>query len=234
MVLLKTLNFWRPNRAPKVLLGIILFGTAACSTSDVSRTTSISVGTGSPEFLSQTLDTEEDALLGVSQPSGSGLSSFRPSYKLSANYGVSLRHSVSTGLSQKSKLRGSISGEIGKLGYHLPDGVLLANGITRLTDPIDLTFEYIGLRPEIEVSRDVSLGNLNVQFGVGAGYSMQSVTIKARSALLDFSRHRWSHTPYLLLSSRVPLRNESSEFEVYYRRSSADSENFSAAYTHSF
>lgn len=101
-----------------------------------------------------------------------GASLDRPVYQLTDNRSIALRHSLHRKVNSNVAIEASATIESAYRSYFLPEGVLLSNGITRLSDPITPRANTYGMRPELFVMHGNVLGHSSFQAGAGVGLSI--------------------------------------------------------------
>ena len=122
--------------------------------------------------------------------------------KRSRSIGVSL--SQTRALTPRIAFEPQLYAGIGQTRYALPDGVLLANGRTRLTDPIQADFLSIRIEPQASVF--LALGPAHKPWGrqgVGAGIAMASVHTSITSALINAQGHTRVADPFVSATTQV-------------------------------
>lgn len=189
---------------------------AACGTAQAPLRTALHIGTD--DGFHQNAGTQSAAIaFGLADGSsalpdglfGGGSSAQAPASEKTT---IQLRRSRSIGVSvsQPHKLGPRLSIEpqiyasIGQTRYALPDGVLLANNRTRLTDPI--TADFLALRVEPQASVFVTLGPAHKPWGrqgIGAGVALAHVSTSITSALIDAQGHTRVADPFVSATSQV-------------------------------
>ena len=126
--------------------------------------------------------------------------------------GVSLTHE--TALSPRVALTGKIYAGVGQTRFFLPQGVLLAGGRTRLSDPI--TVDFLSLRVVPQVTVWLAVGPIEKPWlhqGIGAGIAAAQVKTKINSALLDVQGTAQVTDPFI--ASITKIGNTSLEIRQY-------------------
>ena len=169
-----------------------------------STETTLRFGHDSGEYLAGTLDQETQILPGSDQSATEqNGSTARNTYKLKRSVAVSVRQALVFDLSDEITVEAAMSAEVAHRRYDLPDGYLLSNGRTRLTDPITLRFYSFGLRPEAIAEASRQFGPLKGGLGAGVGVVANRIEATAKSDLLDLSAVGNTITPYWVFRARL-------------------------------
>lgn len=119
----------------------------------------------------------------------------------SAGVSVMQRHALRPA---RLTLEPTVYAGIAQARYALPDGVLLANNRTRLTDP--LRADFLSLRVEPQVNVALALGPAHAPWGsqkIGVGIAGAYVKTRITSALINARGHSRVVDPFISATTQV-------------------------------